>query len=1058
MPVGLALDPVVEQAIKSKTAAEAEKAILALKVCDPAVGSGHFLVGAAHRLAKHLANVRAQAQGESEPSPLYYQRALRDVIGHCLYGVDVNPMAAELCRVSLWLEAIEPGKPLSFLDHHIRVGNSLLGATPALLAKGIPDEAFTPIEGDDKEICSRFKKVNKTEKIGYRRLFAATTEPWERLGDLAASMTHLDNAPDDSIEAVRNKERMYEAMVRSGNYVDGQFWADTWCAAFVWKKTQEFNHPITEEDFRRIEHNPHACDAWMRVEIVRLSQQYQFFHWHLAFPDVFHVPAQEKEADNTQTGWNGGFDLVLGNPPWERVKLQEEEFFASREPRIAKAKNAAARKKMIAALPTINPSLSMEWSDAARRAESESTLLRLSGRYPLGGVGDVNTYAVFADLFRQLTNLTGAAALLLPNGLVTGFTYRAFLRELLETKTIASFYGFENEDKIFPDVHNETKFGVLTMRGLRRPVIRPWFTAHLRQPDQVHDPLRRYSLTAEQIEAISPNTLNLPAFRWGVDAEVTATIHAAAPVLIRRYEDGSVQNPWDVNFLRMFDMANDSASFLDHSAIEPLITARRGAMAVLSDGREVYPLYEGKMLWHFDHRYGTYEGQTEKQANKGVLPHVNDTDHNDPKFRVQPRYWLDAHETIAAMAANADRDWFFAWRDVGPTERTFVGSIIPKTALGHTTPLFSCALDTKMFAALIGILSSLVVDYDARQKSSRMTFFVVEQLALLSPESVAKQYHWLGSSASDWLSKRVLELSYTNVELSSLSRELGGSSGPFIWKLERREALQAEIDAAVMHLYSLTRTQAEWIMDSFFVLRKYEESDFGDYRTKRVILEIYDAMAEAMRTGVSYQTRLSPPPADAAVAHPWPVELPQRVQTLSDPLAELSAVANAAWGTPIGVSPDNVALFTLIEVMRILDGPVDSERVQVASNLVRYPAIAAAFMDEVQAAEWVRVIGQDARPLPGNVIQISKFQQGTPDLPWAEALRQLRGSGAIVVGTDGKWLSGSKLQLLPQQDWIGGRAAVAVQLLSAIEPVVAERKVLAFIRSVEDGTARRAVS
>jgi hypothetical protein len=127
-------------------------------------------------------------------------------------------MAAELCRVSLWLEAIEPGKPLSFLDHHIRVGNSLLGATPALLAKGIPDEAFTSIEGDDKEICSRFKKLNKTEKIGYRRLFAATTEPWERLGDLAASMTHLDDAPDDSIEAIRDKERMYEAMVRSGSY------------------------------------------------------------------------------------------------------------------------------------------------------------------------------------------------------------------------------------------------------------------------------------------------------------------------------------------------------------------------------------------------------------------------------------------------------------------------------------------------------------------------------------------------------------------------------------------------------------------------------------------------------------------------------------------------------------------------------------------------------------------------------------------------------------------------------------------------------------------------
>ena len=147
-----ALDPVVAEAIKGKTGVEAENAVLALKVCDPAVGSGHFLVGAAHRLARHLARVRALAHGESEPSPLFYQHALRDVIGRCLYGVDVNPMSAELCRVSLWLEALEPGKPLSFLDHHIRIGNSLLGATPQLIVDGLPDDAFNPIEGDDKAV------------------------------------------------------------------------------------------------------------------------------------------------------------------------------------------------------------------------------------------------------------------------------------------------------------------------------------------------------------------------------------------------------------------------------------------------------------------------------------------------------------------------------------------------------------------------------------------------------------------------------------------------------------------------------------------------------------------------------------------------------------------------------------------------------------------------------------------------------------------------------------------------------------------------------------------
>src|SRR5690606_12377314 len=140
---------------------EAARAILNLKVCDPACGSGHFLVAAARRIARRLASVRS---GDEEPSPQDVTQALRDVVGRCLYGVDVNPMAVELCKVALWMEALEPGKPLSFLDAHIQCGNSLLGATPALLEKGIPDEAFTAIEGDDKKACSEAKKRNKKER------------------------------------------------------------------------------------------------------------------------------------------------------------------------------------------------------------------------------------------------------------------------------------------------------------------------------------------------------------------------------------------------------------------------------------------------------------------------------------------------------------------------------------------------------------------------------------------------------------------------------------------------------------------------------------------------------------------------------------------------------------------------------------------------------------------------------------------------------------------------------------------------------------------------------
>ena len=298
-----ALDPVVEEAIKGKTGAEAEKAILALKVCDPAVGSGHFLVGAAHRLARHLARVRATAQGESEPSPLLYQHALRDVIGRCLYGVDINPMAAELCRVSLWLEALEPGKPLSFLDHHIRVGNSLLGTTPELIAGGLPDEAFTAIEGDDKKACAVLKKRNKAEREGASDMLHLMGPV--ATGDLMAIETRirgLEAEPDSTIDEVHRKSEQYRTLVVSEEYRHAQKVADAWCAAFVWiKKMAPSVDALTTDTIRRLIADPDGLSPQQHLEVERLSGKYQFFHWHLAFPEVF--------AD-------GGFDCVLGNPPF----------------------------------------------------------------------------------------------------------------------------------------------------------------------------------------------------------------------------------------------------------------------------------------------------------------------------------------------------------------------------------------------------------------------------------------------------------------------------------------------------------------------------------------------------------------------------------------------------------------------------------------------------------------------------------------------------------------------------------------------------------------------
>ncbi|HEX2298339.1 MAG TPA: DNA methyltransferase, partial [Pseudonocardiaceae bacterium] len=143
-----ALDPVLIEAAATTGDAEAKvEALLGVTVCDPACGSGHFLVAAARRIARRVAQLRS---GENEPSPDLVRAAMREVVSRCIHGVDLNEMAAELAKVSLWLESVEPGKPLAFLDANIRVGNSLLGTTPALIAAGIPDATFAPIEGDDK--------------------------------------------------------------------------------------------------------------------------------------------------------------------------------------------------------------------------------------------------------------------------------------------------------------------------------------------------------------------------------------------------------------------------------------------------------------------------------------------------------------------------------------------------------------------------------------------------------------------------------------------------------------------------------------------------------------------------------------------------------------------------------------------------------------------------------------------------------------------------------------------------------------------------------------------
>ncbi|MCB1810599.1 MAG: N-6 DNA methylase [Candidatus Competibacteraceae bacterium] len=875
-----ALDPVVEEAIKGKSPADAEQAILALKVCDPAVGSGHFLVGAAHRLARHLARMRALAEGDSEPSPLLYQHALRDVIGRCLYGVDVNPMAAELCRVSLWLEALEPGKPLSFLDHHIRVGNSLLGTTPELIAGGLPDDAFKPIEGDDKKICVALKKRNKQERDGKQMGLVLPTVEKEKavLNTLALRSQDVDHVPDDSLEAISRKVEQFHRLVVSSEYRHQQLIADAWCAAFVWPKQADAPEAITTDTIRRLEADAEVLDTVQHEELERLANQYQFFHWQLAFPEVFA---------------GGGFDCVLGNPPWEHTELKEKEWFAERCPEIANARTGAERKRKIKALRTNDSQLFAAYTAALRYHNGISHFLGDSGRYPLCGRGRINYYAVFAEGMRTLINERGRAGGVLPTGIATDDTTKFFFQDVVDTKSLASLFDFENKGIFFPGVHSSYKFCLFTAgRGTRLTTEAAEFVFFGHSVEELRDPERRFTMSPEDIELLNPNTRTCPIFRSRKDAELTKAIYRRVPVLIRKNQGGAPEeNPWDIKFKQgLFNMTSDSHLFRTREQLEEEGWQLDGNL-FRKDEKVYLSLYEAKMIHHFDHRWATYIGMETRDLTIAEKQNLDCVVHG--------RYWVQKEDVTSALANTSwNRGWLLGWRDIcrSTDERTVIGGIFPLSAVGNNLPVWIAS--NEPVNLLASILSSLPCDFAARFKigGTHLNFFVAEQIPVLTPQTLDALVAWstAESRLCEWLLSRVVELSFTAWDLEFYAQDCGWDGPPFRWDEERRFLMRCELDAAFFHLYLPADENGDWrparkadgcpydetpeqleelkrhfptprdavdyIMDTFPIVRRKDEEAYGEYRTKREILEIYDAMQEAIRTGQPYQTRLDPPP------------------------------------------------------------------------------------------------------------------------------------------------------------------------------------------------------
>ncbi|UGQ55264.1 N-6 DNA methylase (plasmid) [Rhodococcus qingshengii] len=866
-----ALNPLIDEAMR---APDPEAALLALTVVDPAVGSGHFVVAAARRLAAAVATVRT---GDTEPNPIDLRGATADVIERCIYGVDLNDLAIEITKVALWLEAFDAQRPFPFLDAHFKVGNALLGTTPELLRHNIPDAAFVAIGDDDKPWTSKLKARNKAERTADDDQLTFSFGP-ETLNVETTKFTKAAREADTGRAAdltrMRARADAWRALEADPDLIAAKLAADAWCAAFVQPKTktvgpqpEDFGSSgqgITHNTLRNIVENPDVVPDTIVPSVRKLARQYRFFHWHLEFPGIFTV-SDDGTASDPATGWTGGFSCVVGNPPWERVKIQDKEFFTNiGRTDIADSKTAALRKKMITALAEQDPGLHQAYRDVLRQSDGTSHLLLRGGRYPLTGQGDVNTYSVFAETMRTITAPDGAAGIITPTGLATDNTTAPFFSDTLSNERLLAFYDFENEAKIFAGVHNQFRFAITAMSGSRRTAARARFAFYTRYLSDVA--ARRFDLSPSEVKLLNPNTGTVPIFRTRTDADITLGIYRRHPALIR--DNASDGNPWGLSFTRLFDMANDSGLF--HQP-EDLADAEFNGWSYERDDREYVPLYEAKMLSHFDHRFSTYRDATQANLNKGTLPRLDDDQHQDPSLEPLARYWIDRPKVAEALHEKWDRQWLLGWRDItnASNQRTFVPSALPASAVGDKF-LLAFPKNSAHGPLLHTVWSTLAFDYVARQKISGtgMKYFIVKQLACPTPSIFEERAAWQSErSLAAWVTPYILELSYASWRIRPYAQEMGDNGAPFHWDPERRSLLRADLEAAFLHVYGLTRSEAEHVLDSFPVVRKYEERDHGEYRTRRLVLEAYDRMATAIARGGTGWEPLAEVPAGEGPRH-----------------------------------------------------------------------------------------------------------------------------------------------------------------------------------------------
>lgn len=835
--------------------------ILELTVCDPAMGSGHFLVALVDYLADYIleavqaaddavneqswaahlvergtpwsspvvariADIRiriqkaAQEHGWAIDSRQLDDRHIirRMILKKMVFGVDKNPMAVELAKVALWLHTFTVGAPLSFLDHHLKCGDSLHG------------EHLDAVRGGMSELGILFQEAELT-----------------RLQSAAKSLQEVAELTDTNIAEAHLSKKLADEAEQQVVPIHAllSFWRALRWLVPSWP-TNKINK-IKDETIRAGiaelfsgRHNLAGVIAAGKLsgESVDISaansllarasaliERENFFHWWTAFPTVWGVNG-------------GGFDAIIGNPPWDRMKLQQVEWFAERKPEIALQARAADRNKLIKKEEQQNTALWKDYVQASEAAEASARVVRDAGDFPLLSGGDVNLYSLFVERAQALVNNKGIVGLLTPSGIAADKGAAEFFRSISSSGRLGTLFDFENKKIFFPDIDSRFKFCALVFGAAKRLFKTTRCAFFIHHTDELSEAGRILALTAEDFTLVNPNTGAAPIFRNQRDADITTRIYREHPVLVK-HNNGQEQRAWPVKYVRMFDMTNDSHLFMKRSELEQKSWQPVGLNRWEKEGEIAVPLYEGKMVQMFDHRAADVVVNNENLHRAAQQEAISDEEKVQPDRLPTPQFWVNEKEATAMIGY----EYAIAYKSVtAPTNmRTMIASFVPRCGTGNSMAMLMPLTnkeDCKLLMPLVlANICSLAYDFVLRQKvqGQNLNWFIIEQTPFISPE---KFNHSIGkTNIADYIRAEVLALTYTAHDMAPFAIDMsyvdakGNVKPPFVWDVDDRSHRTARLDALFMYLYGISEEDADYILSTFSIVREKDMAAYNCFRT-----------------------------------------------------------------------------------------------------------------------------------------------------------------------------------------------------------------------------------